>query len=455
MKGPDLLEMAGRNLRESFLRNSLTTLGIGVGVASLVAMLSLGAGLQQLANRRLMRTGLFETVVVFPRQEFRGFGARPARAGAPSQESRPLDKAARREFEKLPNVVEVYPEIRIPSEVRYGGHTRPTIVAGVAPSARTTDAFEGLQGHFFSGSAAEEAILQMEFARDLSTEPSALIGKDLTISYAERQPLEGKERSPPATKAGGKSAATPWGFSVVRREKSLRVVGIVTTEPNAGFQRFGRGRVFIPIQLAEWLNAPQLLNLLDALRAPSSGPTYLSLIVRVSGPAQLPAVEEAIKRMGYGTFSLLDATQNLRRFFVVLDLFLGIFGSLALAVASLGVINTLLMAILERQREIGIMKAVGASDMDIRRLFFAEAGAMGAAGGALGVAIGWTLGRVINFGVNIYLRRQDLPPETIWWVPWWLVAGAIGFSVFVSLAAGLYPAARAAKLDPVQTLRFE
>jgi len=139
----------------------------------------------------------------------------------------------------------------------------------------------------------------------------------------------------------------------------------------------------------------------------------------------------------------------------VLDLFLGIFGSLALAVASIGIVNTLVMAILERRREIGIMKAIGASDVDIKKLFFFEAGVMGVFGGVVGVALGWTIGRIINLGANIYLKRQNFPPEQIWSVPWWLVAGAILFSIIVSLVSGLYPAARAARLDPVQALRYE
>jgi putative ABC transport system permease protein len=124
-------------------------------------------------------------------------------------------------------------------------------------------------------------------------------------------------------------------------------------------------------------------------------------------------------------------------------------------VASIGIINTLVMAILERRREIGIMKAVGASDSDVRGLFFAEAGAMGFLGGVFGVTLGWIIGRVINFGTNIYLKRQGFAPENIWTVPWWLVAVALGFAVVVSLLSGLYPAARAARLDPVQALRYE
>jgi len=176
----------------------------------------------------------------------------------------------------------------------------------------------------------------------------------------------------------------------------------------------------------------------------------------VGRSAQVEPVEDKIKQLGYNTFSLLDATRSLRKFFAILDLFLGIFGSLALAVASLGIINTLVMSILERRREIGIMKAIGASDGDVQKLFFAEAGAMGIFGGTLGVLLGWSMGRVINLGTRIYMQRQQqFTPDDVWLVPLWLVFGAIGFSLVVSLVAGLYPAARAARLDPVQALRYD
>jgi len=187
----------------------------------------------------------------------------------------------------------------------------------------------------------------------------------------------------------------------------------------------------------------------------SSAPAYPSLNVQVRSPNKVASVQDAIRKMGFNTFSILDATRSLQRFFAVLDLFLAIFGSLALAVAALGIVNTLVMAILERRREIGIMKAIGASDSDVKRLFLAEAGVMGLLGGMLGVTLGWTIGRLINAGANFYLRRQNLPPENLWAVPWWLVGGAIAFAILISMISGLYPAARAAKLDPVQALRYE
>jgi putative ABC transport system permease protein len=199
----------------------------------------------------------------------------------------------------------------------------------------------------------------------------------------------------------------------------------------------------------------QPTDLREISRAASDQPVYSSISVRVKNPSQVQPVEDAIKKMGFTTFSILDASRGLRQFFAVLYAFLGIFGSLALIVASIGIVNTLVMAILERRREIGIMKAIGASDGDVQRLFFAEAGAMGILGGVIGVLFGWAIGQVINFGTNIYLKRQSLPPEHFWSVPWQLIGGAILFAFVVSLCSGWYPAARAAKLDPVQALRYE
>ena len=80
---------------------------------------------------------------------------------------------------------------------------------------------------------------------------------------------------------------------------------------------------------------------------------------------------------------------------------------------------------------------------------------MGLLGGVFGVTLGWIIGRVINFGTNVYLKRQGFAPENIWAVPLWLVGLALVFAVVVSLLSGLYPASRAARLDPVQALRYE
>jgi putative ABC transport system permease protein len=458
MKLRDLTELAARNLREAVLRNSLTTLGIAVGVASLVAMLSLGVGLQELASTRLSRSGLFDAVFVTTQANMRAFGG-PPRASAErssTQPARKLDEEARRQLAEIKNVVEVYPEVRFPTEVQFEGKPYMTTVAGIPASARGDGAFDEMKGGFFSGPEANEAILQIEFARDLSTQADSLIGKDLVLRYAEKQALPPDDSTPGQSKANRSAAnhsaisntvtsdaPASGGFSLVPRELKLRIIGVVETEPATGFGGFGRGRLLIPLQIAQ------------NLRGNTGKPAYETLTVRVSSPKAVQGVEDTVKGMGFGTFSILDATKNLMLFFTVFDSLLLIFGSLALTVASLGIVNTLVMAILERRREIGILKALGAADRDVRRLFFVEAGAMGLLGGVLGVAMGWLIGRALTIGTNAYLKRQELPAIDISSIHWWMVALAIGVSFFVSLAAGMYPASRAARLNPVEALRYE
>src|SRR5271163_3368738 len=469
MKLRDLTELAARNLREAVLRNSLTTLGISVGVASLVAMLSLGVGLQELAITRLSRSGLFDAVFVTTQANMRAFGGPPRAADrAATEPARKLDDEARRQLAGIKNVVEVYPEVRFPTEVQFEGNPYMTTVAGIPASARGDGAFDEMKGSFFSGREANEAILQIEFARDLSKQTDSLIGKDLVLRYAEKQALPADDAATSAS-AGNQSAAdrsttkhsaeddapASGGFSLVPRELKLRIIGVVETEPATGFGGFGRGRLLIPLQIAQNLRIAQPTDMREMLRGNTGKPTYETLTVRVSSPKAVQGVEDAIKGMGFGTFSILDATKNMMLFFTVFDSLLLIFGSLALTVASLGIVNTLVMAILERRREIGILKALGAADRDVRRLFFVEAGAMGLLGGVLGVVMGWLIGRALTIGTNAYLKRQELPAIDISSIHWWMVALAIGVSFFVSLAAGMYPASRAARLNPVEALRYE
>jgi putative ABC transport system permease protein len=464
-----MAELAVRNLRESILRNSLTTVGISVGVASLVAMLSLGIGLQQLAGRRLEKSGLFDTVVVTSRRDLRGFNRDQEENGPAPADSPTLNEPARQKIAQLPNVLEAYPDIRFITELRYQDKPYLTMMAGLPFSAKNNDAFDGMQGNFFSSETASEVILQKSFAAQLlgktpktgSEEASvadlakSLLGRQLTMRYAERTATPATEKADDKPAQAGNSAETAdTAYSVVSRETTLKIVAVCDLDPDS-MRGQARARVFLPLKLAQDLHVMQLSDMRDTTNIGSGSPAYMSVEVHVKSPTQVQSVEDAIRKMGFNTFSIVDATRSLRQFFAVLDLFLGIFGSLALAVASIGIINTLVMAILERRREIGIMKAIGASDGDVKGLFFAEAGVMGVFGGVVGVALGWTIGRVINLGTNLYLKRQHFPPEQIWFVPWWLVIGAIAFAIVVSLLSGLYPASRAARLDPVQALRYE
>jgi putative ABC transport system permease protein len=450
----DSVDLAGRNLREAVLRNSLTTLGIAVGVASLVAMLSLGVGLQRMATRRLKSSGLFDTVVVSSRRDLRAFNREQEINGPSAAESPDLDEAARQKIASIAGVVEAYPELRFVTEVRFGDKAHLTMVSGMAFSSKDSDSFEGMQGRFFSSEEAHEVVIQKTFAAELLGRPlprapeelkvsdvaGPLLGKELVLRFAERTASSNAEDSA--------------SYSVIQRELPLTIVGVTDLDPDS-MRGSMRARVFLAQKLLESLRPMQAFDTRDATRATSAEPTYSSLIARVAGASKVAPVEEAIKKLGFNTFSILDASKSMQRFFKILDMFLFIFGSLALTVASIGIVNTLVMAVLERRREIGIMKAIGASDEDVRGLFFAEAGAMGLLGGTLGVIFGWAIGKVIGIGTNIYLRNQGFPPEDFWAVTWWLVLFALGIAFLISLLSGLYPASRAARLDPVQALRYE
>jgi len=463
MKFYDVTELAFRNLRESLLRNSLTTVGISVGVASLVAMLSLGVGLQQLAGRKLEKSGLFDTVIVTSRRDLRGYEHDQERNGPSPAESPVLDEAARLKMEQLPGVKEAYPDIRFVTELRYDDKPHLTMVAGLPESAKSNDAFDGMQGNFFTSNDAHQAIILKSFAEELQgrtpkrgePEPAVaevakpLLGKTMILRYAQRAPGQASPTAKPNDVLSAMDA-----YSVVSKELTVTIIGVTDLNPDSMRGQAG-ARVYLPLDLAESLHVLQTSDLRNVASDTAGTPTYSTVSVRVTSASKVPQVEAAVKKLGFNTFSITDATKSVRQFFAVLDLFLGIFGSLALAVASIGIVNTLVMAILERRREIGIMKAIGASDSDVKGLFFAEAGAMGVLGGLLGVALGWTIGQLINLGTNVYMRRHDFPPEKVWLVPWWLVGGAILFSILVSLLSGLYPASRAARLDPVQALRYE
>ena len=451
MKLYDSIELAARNLRESVLRNSLTTLGISVGVASLVAMLSLGIGLQQLASRRLQRSGLFDSIVVTSRRNLRSFDREQEENGPAPAESPDLNEAARLKIAGVAGVVEAYPDLRFITEIRLDDKPHLTMVAGLPFSAKDGDSFEGMRGRFFSSPDAHEVILQKSFAAELlgkqphgAQEINAaevarpLLGKQVMMRYSERE-------------STGQDAAS---FSVISHEMPLTIVGVTDLDPES-MRGSARARLFVPQNLIESMHPMQAYDMRASGGVTAQQPIYSNVVARVSGAAKVDAVEQAIKKLGFNTFSILDASKGLQTFFKIVDSFLLIFGSLALTVACIGIVNTLVMAILERRREIGIMKAIGASDNDVRGLFFAEAGAMGLIGGVGGTVLGWVIGRTINFGANIYFQRIGIPPEKIWAVPVWLVGLAIGVAFVVSLVSGLYPASRAARLDPVQALRYE
>ena len=154
--------------------------------------------------------------------------------------------------------------------------------------------------------------------------------------------------------------------------------------------------------------------------------------------------------------SLSAILELANRVLAVLQALLGSVGALALLVATLGVANTMMMAIYERTREIGVLKAVGATNGEVRRMFTADAVLLGLIGGFVGVILGTLLGRLVDWAGHLYLTSEGVTGiGQLSIVPPWLAVGALVFAGFIGVLGGLYPAARAARLDPVAALKHE
>ena len=189
-------------------------------------------------------------------------------------------------------------------------------------------------------------------------------------------------------------------------------------------------------------------------RAESEG--YASATVRVTDPSVAQDVVRRLDEAGFSPFSLFGQLEELRTFFLIVNSALGLLGSISLVVASFGIANTMIMSILERTREIGIMKAIGAEDREIKLIFFVEAAVIGLAGGVCGSLAAWGLTRLANQAVYRYaLRPRGASFIDFFSIPPRLWLGAILFAALVAIIAALYPAARAARIDPVRALRHD
>ncbi len=455
----DTARLALRNLREAVLRTALTALGVAIGIASLVGMVSFGVAIQDQVVGSLLRSGVFDAVTVMPAPRTAPRGRRQGPTGGlqgtiaalrQSGPRVPLDDEAVKKLAGLANVKEAYPDVRVPVEVTVGEATEFAAAIGVPMSARGQGVFQGISfGKFFPDDQSDTCLISLEFAGRLTDQkPETLVGKQLTLAYASTGGA--------GAGAGGAAPGGPLGaLNVQRRERPFTIIGIVERQAGPGGPVGMFAAVMIPLAKAREMSAFDLSGPQALLRQMADRPTYATVTVKVNRPQDTEEVEKKIKDLGFSAFSVADALQNEKRAFILLDLLLGLVGSIALTVASLGIVNTMVMSILERTREIGVMKAIGGSDEDVRRIFLIEAALIGLRGGVFGVFLGWSLGRVINRGANYYLQTQGEPAVNMFLIPWWLVAGALAFALLVSLVAGSFPAMRASRLDPIQALRHD
>jgi ABC-type lipoprotein release transport system permease subunit len=295
--------------------------------------------------------------------------------------------------------------------------------------------------------AKEGAGAKNEAGRDEDDEGLSFFGLPLEESSAEDNP------------AAGALAA-----------RTFRIVGVLKTEVEgtATSSRQFRGMmpvssIYIPLPAARAWGDKYRNSISEvAFRlARESGVLkdeetegYGMAVVRVTDPDILTDVQRRLNELGFNSFSIVDQLQELRTLFLILNSALGLLGGISLVVASFGIANTMIMSILERTREIGIMKAIGAEDREIKLIFFVEAGMIGLMGGIAGALAAWAIDGVANrLAYKFILQPRGVAYVDFFALPPYLWLGAILFAVVVAILAALYPAARAARIDPVNALR--
>lgn len=184
---------------------------------------------------------------------------------------------------------------------------------------------------------------------------------------------------------------------------------------------------------------------------------YSSVILKIDDKSNIQTVATEVKKLGYGAMTAQAMLDQINRILYLIGALLAVIGGISLFVASIGIINTMIMATYERIREIGVMRACGATRATIRHLFTFEAAMLGFWGGVFGVLISLILGMtarllIQHFGGGV---GSNIPIDKIGSFPWWLVVSVIAFTTLLGMISGLYPAIKAARLNPVEALRYE
>lgn len=419
----DLLRTAFSNLKRRPVRNILTAAGVLIGIVTLVAMVSFGVGVQNEVNRNFEALGLENVFVspTFPEDEdaFDPFGI--------PQPEQPLTPDIATEFREMPEVLAVTPILNLPSNIELS-LTYEQVALPVRLSGRFGSDQPGppIPPEMLAGAPLGEGEtiglvltdgLADQLIENASSDYASLVGQDVILIV--RLP-RGETKEFPTTIKG------------IRQSRGRSTIDLGLSERTA--------------IKAWWYGRPDTL----------SRDGYDTLVVRAVDNQAVSAVIEAAEEMNLEAQSLAAFLEVANRVLTIMQALLGSVGALALLVATLGVANTMMMAIYERTREIGVLKAVGATNGEVRRMFTADAVLLGLIGGVVGVIFGTLLGRLVDWAGHLYLASEGVTGiGQMSIVPAWLAIGALVFAGLIGVLGGLYPATRAARLDPVAALKHE
>ncbi|MCA8922109.1 MAG: ABC transporter permease [Planctomycetes bacterium] len=495
MRARDVAGFAATQLRRNKGRTALTTTGVIVGVFALTTIVALGNGLQIAIVSQLTDDESQTQVVVSA-----GFGqlpegdldeavkdvADPAKAdrlkksiakrrrGGPGGKKRKLlTQDAVEDFATRAHVKSVTPFVVDRFGLQLGEHEaeialsfsvapQPRWDARVLPGGEPFRDQRGVWLHeyllFTWGYTSDEAQAALVGKEVVLTRPR--VGQSmrayLDLARASGVPLpEGVDEAQAAKLT--ETLAKRFGVATddaPELELRLPILGVVRERLDGdGFEAFQdsfsmQSDLFLPQQLAE-----ELFMQVPANRANG----YNAVAVEVDRAEHVQELEKALRKEGYRTISVGTILERVGQALAILTSFVSALTAIALLVAVLGIVNTMVMNISERTREIGVLKALGATNRQVRSLFVCEAGLIGLSGGVVGVALS-LLASIPGDAINRYVVRQttqyDFPGSVFSFSPWLLLI-AVSFAVALSVVAAWAPSRRASNVDPVEALRDE
>ncbi len=437
MKIIDLLSTAFLNLWRRKLRAFLTVLGMVIGVASIVVMVSLGIGIKQATIESFAGTGSLTTIRV------NSWSYVSNGNGGGSSRQTELNKKAISEFKRISGVQAVMPLVETYGMLKSGRYAVDASILGVTKEQAEQFGITLAQGELpgeGSSTTYEIALgawtLQSFYspdnyrqALDKKGNPKVTTASRMELTFDYRNIFT--QMSMVVTgDSGGEEEKPPGDFY------KLKVTGVMDQDNN-DFSYYCL------------MDATALEKLAKANKdyINFNAGKYQTVLVKCADIEDVKTVKNAISDMGYGTYSLVDAVEMAEESTKNVQYLLGAIGGVALLVAAIGIMNTMMMSIFERTKEIGIIKVLGCRIDNIAGLFLAESAYIGLFGGALGLGL--------SFGISVLLNQLLASSGLRSIIPAYLAFGAVGFSIIVALAAGMYPAIRAMKLSPLAAIRNE
>ena len=395
----DLLYLVVQGLKSRIARTLYTTLGVAIGIAAILFLVSLGYGLQKILLEKITTKESLLTLDV----------------ASPESKIISLNDATLQKISKIPGVDQISPQAVFIGQIVYEGLTSEAIVNLIDPNFFIYEGITPRFGRLLTADEKNKLIVDSQVAELFGLKNSKILGKNLKILIFI--PVEGAEEGIVET------------FEV---ETEFEVTGVIeggATTANIFLKRDDLEK--LPIK------------------------EYQFAKVKVEEDKNLEEARDKLISMGFMVSALSDTIEQANRIFNAIQIILGIFGVVGLIVAAVGLVNTMSITLLERTSEIGIMRSLGASANDIRKLFLMESTICGFFGGIFGVTLGIGIGQLFNFGINLLAKSLGGQTMRLFSYPFWFIVFIIFLSTFVGLIAGFWPAKRAASLNPLEALRYK